>query len=163
MKECKGNYGTTEQKEQFLKLLEENKGDSTELINVLHKTQDIYGFLPEHLVYKIAETLNVSISEVYGVITFYTQFSLTPKAKYTVDICMGTACYVLGAEEVLNRFADRLKLKPGELSADGKWLISSCRCIGCCGLAPAIKINDKIYGKVNVQDVDKILDEYKDA
>lgn len=161
MKNCKGNYGTAEQKERFLKLIEENKGQPTELINVLQKTQDIYGFLPEHLVEKIAENLNVAISEVYGVITFYTQFSLTPKAKNTVEVCMGTACFVLGAEEVLNRFADRLKLKPGQLSEDGDWLVSSCRCIGCCGLAPAIKINEKIYGKVSVGDIDKILSEYK--
>ncbi len=162
MKDCKDNLGTAEQKDRFLKLLDENKGDSTELINVLQKTQNIYGFLPEHLIYKIAETLHVAISEVYGVITFYTQFSLTPKAKFTIDICLGTACYVLGSEEVLNRFKERLRLKPGEISADGKWLISTCRCVGCCGLAPVITINGKIYGQVNVQDVDKILAEYKD-
>lgn len=160
MKDCNGKLGTVEQREKFLKLLEENKNNAGELIHTLQKTQDIYGFLPEHLVEMIAEKLNVALAEVYGVITFYTQFSLTPKAKYTVDVCMGTACYVLGAEDVLNKFSEKLNLKPGELSKDGEWMISSCRCFGCCGLAPALKVNEDIYGKVTPQEVDGILAKY---
>lgn len=160
MENCKGNYGTSEQKENFLNLLKTFKGNKNELINVLQKTQDIYGYLPEHLVKEISSALDVPLSEVYGVITFYTQFSLVPRATYTIDLCLGTACFVNGADQILQKLSEKLNLKAGELSADGKWMISTCRCIGCCGLAPVIRINDKVYGKVKPEEIDGILKEY---
>lgn len=160
MENCKGNYGTSEQKENFLNLLKTFKGNKNELINVLQKTQDIYGYLPEHLVKKISSALDVPLSEVYGVITFYTQFSLVPRATYTIDLCLGTACFVNGADQILQKLSEKLNLKAGELSADGKWMISTCRCIGCCGLAPVIRINDRVYGKVKPEEIDGILKEY---
>jgi len=160
MENCKGNYGTSEQKEKFLGLLETYKGNKNELINVLQKTQDIYGYLPEHLVKEISGALDVPLSEVYGVITFYTQFSLVPRATYTIDLCLGTACFVNGADQILQKLCDKLKLKAGELSEDGKWMISTCRCIGCCGLAPVIRINERVYGKVKPEEIDEILKEY---
>ena len=160
MANCKGNYGTSEQKDKFLELLKRFKNSKNELINVLQQTQNIYGYLPQHLVVEISNTLNVPLSEVYGVITFYTQFSLVPKATYTIDICLGTACFVNGADVILEKLCEKLKLKAGELSSDGKWMISTCRCIGCCGLAPVIRINDKVYGKVKPEDVENILKEY---
>lgn len=160
MENCKGNYGTSEQKENFLNLLKTFKGNKNELINVLQKTQDIYGYLPEHLVKEISSALDVPLSEVYGVITFYTQFSLVPRATYTIDLCLGTACFVNGADQILQKLSEKLNLKAGELSADGKWMISTCRCIGCCGLAPVIRINDRVYGKVKPEEIDGILKEY---
>ena len=161
MEACKGNLGTPEQKEEFLSLLNTYKENKTELIHVLQKTQEIYGYLPEHIVNKISTALNVSVSEIYSVITFYSQFSLSPKAIYTIDLCLGTACFVNGADAILNRLCDKLKLRAGQLSDDGKWLISTCRCIGCCGLAPVIRINDRVYGKVKPDQIDAILAEYK--
>lgn len=160
MENCKGNYGTSEQKQEFLNLLKEFKGNKNELINVLQKTQGIYGYLPEHLIKEISSALDVPLSEIYGVITFYTQFSLVPRATYTIDLCLGTACFVNGADQILQKLCDKLKLKAGELSADGKWMISTCRCIGCCGLAPVIRINDRVYGKVKPEEIDGILKEY---
>jgi len=160
MENCKGNYGTSEQKQEFLNLLKEFKGNKNELINVLQKTQGIYGYLPEHLIKEISSALDVPLSEIYGVITFYTQFSLVPRATYTIDLCLGTACFVNGADQILQKLCDKLKLKAGELSEDGKWMISTCRCIGCCGLAPVIRINERVYGKVKPEEIDEILKEY---
>lgn len=160
MENCKGNYGTQEQKEKFLNLIQTFKGNKNELINVLQKTQDIYGYLPEHLVQEISTSLDVALSEIYGVITFYTQFSLVPRATYTIDLCLGTACFVNGADQILEKLCEKLNLKAGELSKDGKWMISTCRCIGCCGLAPVIRINDRVYGKVKPEEIDGILKEY---
>ena len=111
----------------------------------------------------IASGLNISLEEVYGVATFYSQFSLNPKGKYKVSVCLGTACYVKGSGEVYARLAKRLGIEGGECTADGRFSLEACRCIGACGLAPVLTINDEVYGRLVPDDIDKILEKYQDA
>ncbi len=157
---CSNILGSPEQEKEFAGLLEQNKGQSGNVMEVLQKTQNLYGFVPKQAIKRIAESLKVSENKVYGIVTFYSQFTLTPKAKYNIDICLGTACFVLGANDVLEHILQRLNLKLGQTSDDGKWIVTSCRCIGCCGIAPAITINGEVYGKLTVEKVDEILDKY---
>ena len=102
------------------------------------------------------------LETLFGIITFYSQFSLSPKAKYNIDVCLGTACFVLGAQDVLDRILAKLGVKVGEMTKDGKWIVTSCRCLGCCGLAPAVTINGEVYGKLKPEDVDKLIDSFAD-
>lgn len=152
--------GSEKQEKEFADLLAKNEGKGDSVMLVLQKTQEIYGFIPKQAVVRIAEKLGVSQSKVYGIVTFYSQFTLTPKAKYNIDICLGTACFVLGANDVYEHILKRLKLNPGQTSADGKWIVTSCRCLGCCGIAPAMTINGEVYGKLTIPKVDEILDKY---
>ena len=161
MCDCK-RLGTDEQVNEFNALLENNQGNSGGVMEVLQKTQGIFGYIPEETVKMIADTLKIAESEVFGVITFYSQFSLTPKAKYNIDVCLGTACFVLGAQDVLDKILAKLGVRVGEMTKDGKWIVTSCRCLGCCGLAPAITINGEVYGKLKPEDVDKIIDSFVD-
>jgi NADH:ubiquinone oxidoreductase subunit E len=154
--------GTDEQVKEFENLLQEHKNDRGNIMVVLQKTQGIFGYIPEQTLKMIAESLDMPESEIYGIITFYSQFSLTPKAKYNIDVCLGTACFVLGAQEVMDKILAKLNVKVGQMTADGKWIVTSCRCLGCCGLAPAITINGEVYGKLKPEDVDKILDSFAD-
>jgi NADH:ubiquinone oxidoreductase subunit E len=154
--------GTDEQVKEFETMLEEYKGDRTNIMVVLQKTQGIFGYIPEMSLKIIAENLKMPESEIYGIITFYSQFTLTPKAKYNIDVCLGTACFVLGAQDVMDKILAKLNVKVGEMTKDGKWIVTSCRCLGCCGLAPAITINGEVYGKLKVEDVDRILDSFVD-
>jgi len=154
--------GTDEQVKKFEELLAQNKNNSGNVMEVLQKTQNIFGYIPEKAVPQIAEAINVAESKLYGVITFYSQFTLTPKAKYNIDVCLGTACFVLGANDILEKIKAKLGVDVGQMTADGKWIITSCRCLGCCGLAPAITINGEVYGKLKVDDIDKIIDEFQD-
>lgn len=154
--------GTNEQVEEFNALLKANLGNSGNVMEVLQKTQGIFGYIPEKTVSMIAEALKIAESDVFGVITFYSQFTLTPKAKYNIDVCLGTACFVLGAQDVMDKILAKLGVRVGEMTKDGKWIVTSCRCLGCCGLAPAITINGEVYGKLKVEDVDKIIDSYAD-
>lgn len=133
-----------------------------ELINVLHQTQEHFGYLPAEVQEVIAWELNVSAAKVYGVVTFYSYFTMTPKGRYPISICTGTACYVRGAENVLEEFKKQLELKVGETSDDGKYSLSCLRCVGACGLAPVVLVGDKTYGRVAPDDVKGIIDEYKD-
>lgn len=157
---CSNVLGSPEQEKEFSALLEANLGNSGNTMEVLQKTQGIYGFIPKPAVKRIAESLKVSENKIYGIITFYSQFTLTPKAKYNIDICLGTACFVLGANDVYEHILKRLNLKPGQTSDDGKWIVTSCRCIGCCGIAPAMTINGEVFGKLTIEKVDEILDKY---
>jgi NADH-quinone oxidoreductase subunit E/NADP-reducing hydrogenase subunit HndA len=136
--------------------------DPGELINVLHKTQEHFGYLPSEIQEVVANELNMSEAKVYGVVTFYSFFTMTPKGKHPISICTGTACYVRGAENVLEEFKKELKLEVGETSADGKFSISCLRCVGACGLAPVVLIGDKTYGRVSPDEVKEILKEYED-
>ena len=154
--------GTDEQVAEFEQLLAENIGDKGNIMAVLQKTQGIFGYIPEPAIGKIAEALKIAENEIYGIITFYSQFTLTPKAKYNIDVCLGTACFVLGAQAVMDKILDKLQVKVGESTKDNKWIVTSCRCLGCCGLAPAITINGEVYGKLKPEDVDKILDSFAD-
>lgn len=154
--------GTDEQVKEFEEVLETYKGKKDNIMVVLQKTQVIFGYIPALAVGKIAESLKMPESEIYGIISFYSFFTLTPKAKYNIDVCLGTACFVLGANDVLNKILNKLNVRVGEMTPDGKWIVTSCRCLGCCGLAPAITINGEVYGKMKVEDVDKIIDSFAD-
>ncbi len=160
MCEC-NRLGTVEQESQFENLLNSNRANAGNIMEVLQKTQSIFGFIPEKAVHKISEALCMPDSEIYGIITFYSQFSLTPKAKYNIDVCLGTACFVLGSNDILQKILNKLNVRVGEMTPDGKWIVTSCRCLGCCGLAPAITINGEVFGKLKVEDVDKILDSFE--
>ena len=135
--------------------------DKGELINVLHQTQNTFGYLPEDVQEIIAENLNTSLAQVYGVVSFYSFFTMTPKGKHPINICKGTACYVRGAENIINEFKNLLDINIGETTKDEKFSLSSLRCIGACGLAPVVLIGDKVYGRVTLDSVKDILDEYE--
>lgn len=130
------------------------------LIQVLHKAQGIFGFLPEEVQLHIADCFSVSHAEVSGVISFYNYFTTTPKGKHKINVCLGTACYVNGAEKVLQEFEHILGIRAGQVTADGKFSIESLRCVGACGLAPVVTIDDKVYGKVQPGKVREILEHY---
>ncbi|NPA35695.1 MAG: NAD(P)H-dependent oxidoreductase subunit E [Chlorobi bacterium] len=135
--------------------------DKGELINVLHAAQGIFGYLPAEVQEIVAEELNVSVAHVYGVVTFYSFFTMLPKGKHPISICMGTACYVRGAEKVLDEFKRHLNIKVGETTPDGDFSISCLRCVGACGLAPVVTVGEKVYGRVAPEDVKGILAEYR--
>lgn len=132
-----------------------------ELINVLHKAQGEFGYLPAEVQEIIAKRLNIAVAKVYGVVTFYSFFNMTPKGEHPVSVCMGTACYVRGAEKVLDEFKRVLGITVGETTEDGKFSLSSLRCVGACGLAPVVLVGDKVYGRVSPADVERIVNEYK--
>jgi len=134
--------------------------EAGELINVLHKTQTMYGYLPAEVQEIIAKGLNVSTAHVYGVVTFYSFFTMIPKGEHPISVCTGTACYVRGAEKVLEEFKRELKIAVGETSGDGKFSLSCLRCVGACGLAPVVLIGEKVYGRVSPDGVKAIIAEY---
>ncbi|MEN8203717.1 MAG: NAD(P)H-dependent oxidoreductase subunit E [Bacteroidota bacterium] len=131
-----------------------------ELINVLHKCQETFGYLPAEVQEVIAEKMEMPAAKVYGVVTFYSFFTMIPKGEFPISICTGTACYVRGAETVLNEFKKRLDIEVGETSEDGKFSLSCLRCVGACGLAPVVQVGDKTFGRVAPDDVDGIIKEY---
>jgi NADH-quinone oxidoreductase subunit E/NADP-reducing hydrogenase subunit HndA len=138
----------------------EFNNDKGELINVLHKAQHLFGYLPAEVQEVIAKELKTSVAHIYGVVSFYSFFTMTPKGEHPISICMGTACYVRGAEKVLDEFKRILKVKVGETTADGKFSLSCLRCVGACGLAPVVMVGEKVYGRVAPDGVKDILDEY---
>ncbi|MGO1468751.1 MAG: NADH-quinone oxidoreductase subunit NuoE family protein [Tissierella sp.] len=134
---------------------------SADLIEVLHKTQDLYGYIPKRSVTKIAKTLDIPVSIIYGVITFYSRFSLIPKGKYSVSVCMGTACYVKGANDVLEEFSRKLGIGVGETTEDQLFSIIETRCVGECALAPVVNINEDVYPFFKLEDVENIINKLK--
>ena len=153
--------GTKEQQEQLFKVIDENGGTHGSVMPILQKAQEIYGYLPIEVQTMIAEKMDVPLEEIYGVSTFYSLFALTPKGKYNVSVCMGTACYVKGAADVLGKICEVLSIQPEECTQDGKFSITECRCIGACGLAPVMTVNDDVYGRVSVSEVEDILSKYE--
>ena len=143
-----------------MKVIEEHKGMGGALMPVLQKAQEIYGYLPIEVQQMISDGLGVSMSEIYGVVTFYAQFSLNPKGKYRISVCLGTACYVKGSGDVFNRLVQRLGIENGGCTPDGKFSLEACRCIGACGLAPVLTVNDDVYGRLTVNDLDGIIAKY---
>ncbi|MBN2520418.1 MAG: NADH-quinone oxidoreductase subunit NuoE [Bacteroidales bacterium] len=137
--------------------------DGGELINVLHKTQNTFGYLPAEIQEVVAKELNVSVAKVYGVVTFYSFFTMVPKGKHPISICTGTACYVRGAEKVLSEFKRQLKIEVGETTEDGNFSLSCLRCVGACGLAPVVMVGEKVYGRVAPDGVKEIIEEYKNS
>ena len=140
--------------------IESLNNDSNELIAILHKAQGIFGYLPMVVQSHIAKKINVNVSKVYGVVTFYSFFTMVPKGQYVISICLGTACFVRGSDKLLARVEEILKIKNGETTPDGKFTITTLRCVGACGLAPVMLINDKTYGNITPDDIDGILAQY---
>lgn len=153
--------GTPEQEEQLRQVIAAHKGQPGATMPVLQAAQEIFGYLPEEVQIIIAEGLDLPLSEIYGVVSFYTQFSLNPKGRYQVSVCLGTACYVKGAGDVLQAVEQKLGITPGGITSDGKFSLDACRCIGACGLAPVMMINEDVYGRLTPAQVSPILDMYK--
>ncbi|MBZ4683519.1 MAG: NADP-reducing hydrogenase subunit HndA [Fusobacteriaceae bacterium] len=145
--------------EEFIDGLETKEGA---LISVLHKAQEIFGYLPKEVQAFVAEALGVSLAKVYGVVSFYSFFTMTPKGKYPISVCMGTACFVRGAEKVLKDLEAKLGIKAGETTVDGLFSIDALRCVGACGLAPVVLVGEDVYGKDEAKDVDAIIKKYKE-
>ena len=133
------------------------------LMSALQEAQEIYGYLPLPVQKRVAMTLNISVAEVYGVVSFYSFFSLKPKGEYVFNVCLGTACYVKGAQKILERIEDNLGIKAGDVTTDRKFSISACRCVGACGLAPVILVNDDVYGRLTPEEIPGIIAKYKEA
>ena len=152
--------GTAEQKAQLAAVIEEHKNQKGALIPVLHAAQEIYGYLPIEVQTDIADGLGVSLAEVYGVVTFYTQFSLNPKGEYKIGVCLGTACYVKGSGDILQKVKDITGIDVDGCTPDGKFSLEATRCIGACGLAPVMTVNDDVYGRLLPDDVAGILEKY---
>lgn len=153
--------GTEEQKKNFLQGLEKLKGVPGGLMPALQLAQEIYGYLPKEVQIMVAETLQIPLSEVYGVATFYSQFSLSPKGKYQIGVCLGTACYVKGSGDIYNKLVEILGIESGQVTADKKFSLDATRCVGCCGLAPVMTVNGEVYGKLKPEDVPAIIEKYK--
>lgn len=160
MKECEGACGTPEQLEKLQAVIEESRTTPGCLMHILQEAQGIYGYLPLPVQKTIAEGLGISLAEVYGVVTFYSQFSLKPKGKYRVSVCLGTACYVKGSDKILAEVEKELGIKCGECTEDGMFSIDSCRCVGACGLAPVMMVDDEVYGRLTEKEVKSVLDKY---
>lgn len=152
--------GTKEQEAQLREVIAAHKGEQGATIPVLHKAQDIYGYLPLEVQEIISEGLGVPLAEIYGIVTFYTQFSLNPKGTYQIGVCLGTACYVKGSGEILEEIKKILGIGVGECTADGKFSLDATRCVGACGLAPVVTINDDVYGRLKKGEIAAILAKY---
>ena len=147
-------------KDLFLKkLFEEYLPEKDNLIQMLNEVQEHYGYVPMHVQKELSEFLNVPMAEIYGVVTFYSRFSLEPQGKYKISVCLGTACFVKGSQKIMDRLVDRLKIKEGETTKDGLFTIEQTRCVGACGLAPVFTVNGEVYGRASVQKLDQVLDE----
>lgn len=154
--------GTKEQEDQLRQAIANTNGDKSRLMFVMQQAQDIYGYLPIEVQQMIADGMDVPLEKVYGVATFYAQFVLVPKGQYHISVCLGTACYVKGAGPIINRLSEKLGIGAEECTADGKFSLTACRCIGACGLAPVMTVNDDVYGRLTADDVDDILAKYAD-
>lgn len=159
--QCTGCADAQEKAKKLSQIIERYKDTQGALIPVLHEAQNLYGYLPLEVQREVANGLNIPLAEVYGVVSFYAQFTINPKGKYQVSVCMGTACYVKGANDILDKFRTRLSIDIGECTDDQKFSLDACRCVGACGLAPVVTINDEVYGKLTVDDVDAIIDKYE--
>ena len=152
--------GTPEQEERLRKVIEEHKGQPGATMPVLQAAQEIFGYLPEEVQIMVAEGLDIPLSEVYGVATFYAQFVLEPQGEHVIGVCLGTACYVKGSQAVLDRLAEELKVPVGKTTADGKFTLNATRCLGACGLAPVMMIGDEVYGRLTPDEIPGILAKY---
>ena len=152
--------GTAEHEQQLKEIIENSKHDKSLLMAVMQQAQDIYGYLPIEVQTMIAEGMDVPLEKVYGVATFYAQFSLSPKGEYNISVCLGTACYVKGSGDIFDKLSEKLGIGADECTADGKFSLTACRCIGACGLAPVLTVNEEVYGRLTVDDVDDILAKY---
>ncbi len=146
--------------DKFIKdLFSEYKPIKDNLIQMLNEIQEHYGYVPMEVQKELSEFLSIPMAEIYGVVTFYSRFSLKPKGKYSISVCLGTACFVKGSQKIMDRLQERLKIGPGETTQDGLFSIEETRCVGACGLAPVFTVNGEVYGKATVQKLDQVLDE----
>ena len=152
---CEGCNGKDPKMQEILNTYKQEKDN---LIQILNEVQEYYGYVPEKAQIAISEYLSIPMAEIYGVITFYSRFTLKPKGKYHIAVCLGTACFVKGSEKILDRAKERLGIDVGETTKDGKFSLEATRCVGACGLAPVFTVNDEVYGKATVKTMDEILD-----
>ena len=153
--------GTKEQEAQLRSVIAELKDERGALMPILQKAQDIYGYLPIEVQTMIADECGIPLEKVYGVATFYSQFSLYPKGKYKISVCLGTACYVKGSGDIYEKLQELLGIEGGQCTPDGKFSLDACRCIGACGLAPVLTINDDVYGRLTAAEMADVLAKYE--
>ena len=154
------NQCNCDKKDEFLsELFSIYKPEKDNLIQMLNEIQEHYGYVQMETQKELSEFLSIPMAEIYGVVTFYSRFSLKPKGKYNVSVCLGTACFVKGSQKIMDRLQERLKIEPGETTKDGLFSIEETRCVGACGLAPVFTVNGEVYGKATVQKLDQVLDE----
>ena len=162
MKECKCNCGELCKNEQLEAILKKyEKGDKSQLIQILNEIQDTFGYITKDSQKALSEYLDMPMAEIYGVITFYSRFTTEPKGKYNIAVCLGTACFVKGSEQILDRVKELLGIDVGQTTEDGLFSIEATRCIGACGLAPVFTVNDEVYGKATVKMVEEVIEKYK--
>ena len=154
--------GTPEQEKKLQAVIAANRQDPSKLMAVMQEAQEIYGYLPMEVQEMIADGMNVPLEKVYGVATFYAQFALSPKGLYNISVCLGTACYVKGSGDIFNRLSEKLGIGADECTDYGRFSLTACRWIGACGLAPVLTVNEDVYGRLTVDDVDGILAKYAD-
>lgn len=153
--------GTPEQEKKLKEIIDANKHDESRIMAVMQEAQEVYGYLPIEVQEMIAEGMNVPLEKVYGISTFYAQFSLSPKGEYNISVCLGTACYVKGAQSLVDKLSEKLGIGVDECTPDGKFSLTACRCIGACGLGPVLTVNDEVYGRLTADDIDGILAKYQ--
>lgn len=152
--------GTKEQEEELKKVIAEHKDEKGSLMPIMQKAQDIYGYLPIEVQKIISNETGIPLEKIYGVATFYSQFALNPKGKNRISVCLGTACYVKGSGDIFNKLMEKLNIESGGCTPDGRFSLDACRCVGACGLAPVMTINDEVYGRMTVDEIDSILAKY---
>ena len=153
--------GTAEQEQKLKEVIAANCHDKSLLMAVMQEAQDVFGYLPIEVQNKIAEGMNVPLEKVYGVATFYAPFSLSPKGSYHIAVCLGTACYVKGSGQIYDKLQEVLGIGGDECTPDRKFSLTACRCIGACGLAPVLTVNEEVYGRLTVDDVEGIVAKYR--
>lgn len=153
--------GTPEQEKKLREIIDANKHDESRVMAVMQEAQEIYGYLPIEVQEIIAEGMNIPLEKIYGISTFYAQFSLSPKGEYNISVCLGTACYVKGAQSLVDKLSEKLGIGVDECTPDGKFSLTACRCIGACGLGPVLTVNDEVYGRLTADDIDGILEKYQ--
>ena len=152
--------GTKEQEQQLMAVIAELKDQPGCLMPIMQRAQDIYGYLPIEVQTMISDATGTPLEKIYGISTFYAQFALAPKGEYRISVCLGTACYVKGAQAVFDKLVELLNIKEGECTPDGKFSLEACRCVGACGLAPVMMINDDVYGRRTPDQIQGILAKY---
>ena len=157
---CEKNCMDEKLANEMKELLKNYSQDKSNLIQILNEVQEKYGYIPKQSQIEISNYLSIPMAEIYGVITFYSRFTLEPKGKYNISVCLGTACFVKGSQALLDRLKERLKIDEGQTTPDGKFSIDATRCVGACGLEPVFTINNEVYGKATVKKLDEVLDEY---
>ena len=152
--------GTKEQEQQLLAMIDELRDTPGALMPIMQRAQDIYGYLPIEVQTIIADQMNVPLEKIYGIATFYAQFALAPKGEYRISVCLGTACYVKGSQKIIDKISEELKIQPGDTTDDGLFTLNATRCLGACGLAPVMMINDDVYGRLTPDQIEGILSKY---